>query len=188
MKNGMWLTLLCGAVVVVAVRAEEGASPQPPEQEPVEQPAMDPERVGELAAKYRTTPERVTAMRQAEMGWGEIENALALATRTAEQSAGGESPLTLDQSLDAILAERAAGRGWGEIAGARDIRLGDVVSEAHHGERLEKPERMEKPEHRHGPGRADQGPAHDTGAGRDRSANSDRPDPADKAHGHDKKN
>ena len=95
------------------------------------------------------------------MGYGEVNIALSI----AEKQLGTTRPTTqqLQTSLNGILAQRADGKGWGQIAQSYGFKLGEVMrsekaekAEKHaradrperHGkpERPERPERPEKPE------------------------------------------
>jgi len=104
------------------------------------------------------------------MGYGNVDNALALAEASLKQK--GITNPTPEQlkaalvggtvngkKLEGVLAMRAAGEGWGNIAHSLGIKMGDVkrsdaaaqrTETAHnveHGARPEKPERPEKFEH-----------------------------------------
>lgn len=116
------------------------------------------------------------------LGNGEIDIALSLTeAKLGEQNIGQPSTAQLATALESVLAARANGQGWGEIANAMGIRLGDVVrSDKARGrdelarterpetaspkpdkverpekpERFERPERPERPEHPERPARA----------------------------------
>jgi hypothetical protein len=153
MVVGVLAVLVSGARVGLADETELPVTPPAPDT-----PAVIAARVGELATQYGVTQERVNAMRQLGMGWGELENALALARQVAANSVGTSTPLTMDLALDAILAARAEGRGWGEIAKSYGIRWGDIVSGVHskgHAEALDKPAKVEKIEKPDKPERPD---------------------------------
>lgn len=96
------------------------------------------------------------------LGNGEIDIALSLAKADMTKN-----DLTLEAALEDVLNRRASGEGWGRIANAMGVRLGELVrsdrargrddiarSERHDMhvhrperlERAEKPERPEKPE------------------------------------------
>jgi hypothetical protein len=92
------------------------------------------------------------------MGYGEVNIALSI----AEKQLGTTRPTTrqLQTSLNGILAMRADGKGWGQIAQSYGFKLGEVMrsekAEKHaradrpdrhvKHERPERPERPEKPE------------------------------------------
>jgi len=89
------------------------------------------------------------------MGNGEVNIALSMAekqlgttTPTAQQL---QAALIGDSSKPGILAMRAEGKGWGQIAQAEGFKLGEVMRHQKP-ERPEKPQRPEKPEkpERHG--------------------------------------
>lgn len=98
------------------------------------------------------------------MGGGEVNNALLL-TQAELTKQGIAKPTTqqLQTALNDVLAQRAAGKGWGEIANAMGVKLGDLrrseKATAHardvaqreklervHRERVERPEHFEKHE------------------------------------------
>ena len=92
------------------------------------------------------------------MGNGEIDIALSIAqkqlgtsTPTAQQL---QAALIGDARKPGVLAMRADGKGWGQIAQANGFKLGEVMrsekaqqhARAERHERHQKPERPEKPE------------------------------------------
>ncbi|KAF1721969.1 hypothetical protein [Pseudoxanthomonas wuyuanensis] len=93
----------------------------------------------QLAARYADlmgSTEAATALIQrlrsnaedgAAMGYGEIDNALAL-TRSAIESGAATSA---DAALDTVLQLRSDGMGWGQVAQELGVSLGDAVSTAH---------------------------------------------------------
>jgi hypothetical protein len=87
------------------------------------------------------------------MGYGNVDISLAIAR--AKLSAEGVASPTPEQlkgvlmgtsSAPGVLAMRASGEGWGQIAHTNGFKLGDVV-------RPDRPERPEKPERPHRAGR-----------------------------------
>ena len=103
------------------------------------------------------------------LGNGEINIALSLTeAKLGQQNIANPTTAQLETALESVLQARADGQGWGEIANAMGIRLGDVVrSDKARGrdevarterpekpERFERPERPERPEHPERPGRA----------------------------------
>src|SRR5687767_3387630 len=93
------------------------------------------------------------------MGYGNIDNALALAEASLKQQGiTNPTPAQLEAALvgkDGILQMRAAGQGWGQIANSMDIKLGEVkrsdkaperVSKVDRPNRPEKPQRPDRPE------------------------------------------
>ena len=109
------------------------------------------------------------------MGWGNVDNSLALAEASLKQQGiANPTPEQLRAALvggtvggkkfDGILAMRAAGEGWGRIAQSLGVKLGDVkradvaqraevAHRAERPERPEKPERAERPEKPERPGK-----------------------------------
>jgi hypothetical protein len=65
----------------------------------------------------------------AAMGYGEVDIMLGLAGAMIESG----SATDLDAALDTLLAMRADGQGWGEIAQALGFNLGQLVGAASHG-------------------------------------------------------
>lgn len=104
------------------------------------------------------------------MGYGNIDNALALAEASLKQQgitkptpaqleaalAGGTVTTSSGKTvqLEGILKMRADGRGWGEIANSMGFKLGDLkradkadrVAKAERANKPEKPERPARPE------------------------------------------
>ena len=91
----------------------------------------------------------------ARMGYGNVDNALAL-TEASLQKEGitNPTPEQLRTSLTSVLALRADGKGWGEIANSMGFKLGDLKSagraeaaaHARDHARVERPPRIDKPE------------------------------------------
>lgn len=91
----------------------------------------------------------------AKMGYGNVDNALALAAASlADKGITQPTPAQLEASVMDVLKMRAEGMGWGQIAQSYGIKLGDVkradkadpVARADRAARPEKPERPEKPQ------------------------------------------
>lgn len=89
------------------------------------------------------------------MGYGNIDNALALAEASLKkQGITNPTPAQLEAATMDILKMRAAGQGWGQIAQAKGFKLGELKRPDHAGkpervakaERADKPERPERPE------------------------------------------
>ena len=102
------------------------------------------------------------------MGYGNVDHALALAEASLkEQGIAKPTPEQLRTALvggtlngtrvEGVLAMRASGQGWGQIAQSLGMKMGDVkradvaqrserVEHAARPERPEKPERPERPE------------------------------------------
>ena len=86
------------------------------------------------------------------LGNGEINIALSLTeAKLGQQNIGNPTTAQLEAALESVLQARADGQGWGQIANAMGIHLGDVMrSEKAHGQdqlaRTERPERSARPE------------------------------------------
>ena len=86
------------------------------------------------------------------MGYGNIDNALALASASLEKKGiTNPTPAQLEAAVMEILRMRADGKGWGQIADAKGFKLGEVKRAEHaervvRAERPNRPERPEKPE------------------------------------------
>src|SRR2546425_3389174 len=95
-------------------------------------------RVTEAIAKdFKVDPSVVTDLRNRKMGFGEITIALALSQELMKR----DNTLNQQQALDAVLAKRAAGEGWGKIAHDLSLKLGHVRS------KVEKAEKQRSEEH-----------------------------------------
>jgi hypothetical protein len=86
------------------------------------------------------------------MGYGNIDNALALASASLEKKGiTNPTPAQLETAVMEILRMRADGKGWGQIADAKGFKLGEVkradgAERVARAERPNRPERPEKPE------------------------------------------
>ena len=81
------------------------------------------------------------------MGYGNVDNALALTEASLErQGITDPTPEQLKTALLGVLDQRAAGQGWGQIANALDLRLGDLKRSQRAPERVARMGRPEKPE------------------------------------------
>ena len=83
------------------------------------------------------------------MGYGNVDNTLALASASLQkQGISNPTPAQLEAAVMDILKMRADGKGWGQIADAKGMKLGEVKKPEHIArfERTEKPEKPEKPE------------------------------------------
>jgi hypothetical protein len=67
----------------------------------------------ELAKKYNVTEKEVADLRAKKLGWGEIDNALAISRKSGKP-------------LSEIMAMRDSGMGWGQIAKKEGFTLGEV--------------------------------------------------------------
>ena len=110
-------------------------------------------RVTETIAKqFKVDPSLVSDLRTKKMGFGEITSALALSQELMKQ----DKALSQQQALDTVLAKRASGAGWGQIAHSLGVKLGHVrnelkrteksVARVEKAEKAEKAEKPEKPE------------------------------------------
>jgi len=100
------------------------------------------------------------------MGYGNVDNALALAEASLKQKGITEpTPAQLEASVMDVLGMRADGKGWGVIAQDLGFKLGEVkraekadpVARADRAARPEKPERPQKPERPEKPERPGKG-------------------------------
>jgi hypothetical protein len=81
------------------------------------------------------------------MGFGNVDNELALTEASLrQQGIGAPTPEQLKTALTGVLERRAAGNGWGEIANAMDLRLGDLKRAERAPERVARSARPERPE------------------------------------------
>lgn len=111
----------------------------------------------EVTLKRGTTTETFTPT-TGKMGYGNVDNALALAEASLQQkNISNPTPAQLEASVTEVLKMRADGMGWGQIAKRYDTMMGAVkrperVSKVERPEKPQRPERPEKPE-RPGKGR-----------------------------------
>jgi hypothetical protein len=113
-----------------------------------------------LAGSKQNAQSLVDRLKRSQMGNGEVNIALSLTeAKLAQQNITRPTSAQLDAALEPILQSRADGKGWGEIANAMGVRLGDVMrsdrsrgndrlarTEHTERERIERPEKPEKPE------------------------------------------
>jgi hypothetical protein len=86
--------------------------------------ANPPAYIGELMKATELKQAQIDQMRAAGMGWGEVR----ISTRLAEKiAADSSSTLTFDAALEKVLAERAAGKGFGQIASENNLKLGELL-------------------------------------------------------------
>ena len=130
MRWKLWLLGLFVAMAAVAGNVWAQDEGVPPEDGTADEGTVDPalddeastpegvQRVTErLAEKYHVTTETVTELRDQQMGFGEIDNALTL----ANQLPGGAT----SENIDQIMAMRTEQHmGWGQIANEVDTTLG----------------------------------------------------------------
>lgn len=144
-----WLLLLLAAVLLclgtvqaMAQTTEEGTGvtdPPPPETQAGEDPLPEtpeeetpdasnpPPYMVELLKNSDLTQEQVDLMRADGTGWGNIRIATSLAEQLVEKSAGTDTPLTFDDALAQVMAARADGMGFGEIAQENDLKIGQLM-------------------------------------------------------------
>jgi hypothetical protein len=83
-----------------------------------------PAYILELAERIELPDElQLEDLRADGMGWGEIWIAIRLAEQMVANSGG-----TLDEALKEVLAARAEGKGFGEIAGENNLKIGELVA------------------------------------------------------------
>jgi hypothetical protein len=113
-----------------------------------------------LAKQFNVDPSVVTGLRNRNLSPGQATIALALSQQLMKK----DTTLSQQQALDKIVADRQAGKGWGEIAHGLDLKLGHVISDVKkadkaadhvargkpdkvdHVAKVDKPEKMDKPE------------------------------------------
>ena len=97
----------------------------------------DAKKAGELASRYKVEEKDIRDLRDKGMGWGEVDNALAIAERSGKP-------------LSEIMKLRESGMGWGKIARQYGFSLGEVKRS----DRADKAMRAERADPGH---RADRG-------------------------------
>jgi hypothetical protein len=116
-----------------------------------------------LGKQFNVDPSVVTGLRNRNLSPGQATIALALSQQLMKK----DTNLTQQGALDKIIAERQAGKGWGEIAHNHDLKLGRVISDVKKADKAadhvarskpdqvdhvakvdkpDKPEKMDKPE------------------------------------------
>jgi hypothetical protein len=106
----------------------DGDEPEPAEPEDEAPSAGNPPPyITELVEGSELTPEQMAQMRADGAGWGNIRIATRLAEQIAADSAGTDTPLTFDEALAIVLAARAEGLGFGEIANANNVKIGQLM-------------------------------------------------------------
>ena len=86
-----------------------------------------PPYMDELLERTDLTEAQMLEMRSNDAGWGEIRIATLLAEQMTANSADTDTPLTFDEALAAVLAARAEGLGYGEIAQQNDLQIGRLL-------------------------------------------------------------
>lgn len=143
MKNAKLLGMLVLASLPLSAVAKKDAVPEKGTPPPATRPSAS--KVDELAAKYKVPAAEVQGLRDKGLGWGEINNALAIARKAG-------------QPVSAIMALRDSGMGWGLIAQKYGFKLGDAVGKGR--------ERASDERHERGRGwdrGRDHGPVHGRG-------------------------
>jgi hypothetical protein len=120
-----------------------------------------------IAKQFNVEPSVVEGLRNRRLGYGGITIALALSEALMKQ----DKSTTRPQALDLILARRAAGQGWDQIAQSMGMKLGRLISEVQKADKqvehldgvknakaaqVDKPEKVdktEKPDRPEKPGR-----------------------------------
>jgi len=107
---------------------KEGEDPVPeiPEEETPDATNPPPYMV-ELLENSELTQEQVDQMRADGTGWGNIKIATSLAEQLVEKNAENDPPLLFEAALAQILAARAEGMGFGEIAQENDLKIGQLM-------------------------------------------------------------
>ena len=117
-------------------------------------------REGSSITLTRGTASTVVDVPTQKMGFGNVDNALAL-TEAALQKQGisNPTPEQLKSTLLGVLEQRADGKGWGEIAQSMGFKLGELKrserahpelrsanADSHRAESVERFARAERPE------------------------------------------
>jgi hypothetical protein len=110
-----------------------------------------------VTLKLGTTTETFTPP-TGKMGYGSIDNALALAEASLKNNGvTSPTPAQLETAVMEVLKLRADGQGWGRIAQTYGIKLGEVkparIATVERPVRPEKPERPQRPERPERPSR-----------------------------------
>jgi hypothetical protein len=96
------------------------------------------------------------------LGYGNVDNALALAAASLEKKGITQpTPAQLEASLMEVLKLRADGMGWGQIAQAQGVKLGEVkraekaqgAGKPERVAKVDRPNKPERPERPHRPER-----------------------------------
>ena len=131
-------------------------------------------RYTDLAGSAESAKTLVNGLAQ-KMALGNVDNALALTQASLEKRGiGHPTPQQLKVALNALLDQRAAGEGWGEIAHSLGFSLGEIKDAQDQRERAERIRQAQAP----APNRADKPEAErPPRPGRpDRSTHPDRPE------------
>lgn len=100
------------------------------------------QRVAEaIARQFKVDDKVVSDLRAKNLGFGEVSITLGLAQELMKKDPG----LTQQRAIDKILAQRASGMGWGQIAHSMDLKLGKIVSDVKRADKgVERLARVEK--------------------------------------------
>lgn len=86
-----------------------------------------PAYIADLVEKTDLSQLQVDQMRAEGTGWGNIRIAARLAEQMAANSIDTDTPVTFDDALASILVARAEGKGFGEIAGENNLKIGQLM-------------------------------------------------------------
>jgi hypothetical protein len=78
-----------------------------------------------IAKQFKVEPRVVEGLRNRRLGYGEVTVALALSEAMMKQ----DKSMPQQRALDALVARRKAGQGWGVIAHNDGVKLGRLSSE-----------------------------------------------------------
>lgn len=103
------------------------------------------QRVAEaIARQFKVDDKVVSDLRAKNLGFGEVSITLGLSQELMKK----DPSLTQQRAIDKILAQRASGMGWGQIAHSMDLKLGKIVSDVKRAdkgvERLARPGKHDK--------------------------------------------
>lgn len=141
-------------------------------------PAMDTAKAQQLASQFGLTEQQVAGMRQtSKMGWGEIRNLLLISQSVSLKSANTATPLTMDQALLQVQAQRASGMGIGQIADSHNVKLGELAGKDRAHTPADKADRPGRPDK---PGKPDKVDRPDKADRPDKPSKPDHPDKPDK--------
>ena len=87
-------------------------------------PANPPAYIREMVQAQVVTQEQVNTMLATGYGWGEVRIASLMAQRIAANS---NAALTFDAALAQVMAARAEGKDFGQIAADNNLKVGDLV-------------------------------------------------------------
>jgi len=114
-----------------------------------------------IAKQFKVSESVVEGLRNRKMGYGEVTATLALAEALMKR----DKSLTQAKAIDSVLARRAAGQGWGQIAHTLDLKMGSIMSEVKKADKqmdvpkidkvakADKPDKTDKPQRAEKPGR-----------------------------------